>query len=92
MKIDKFKNVNENAETKKKEYPYELTEQGELKKTIESSFTKNKMVYLTDEQYNKLKSLSENTKKQCDNFDDMKKQYIKILRAAIQKVKDDDKK
>lgn len=88
MKIEKF---NE-GEKKTKEYPYELSEQGELKKTIESSMTKNKIVYLTDEQYNKLKGLSENTKKQCDNYDELKKQYIKILRAAIQKVKDDDKK
>lgn len=88
MKIEKF---NE-GEKKPKEYPYELSEQGELKKTIESSMTKNKIVYLTDEQYNKLKGLSESTKKQCDNYDELKKQYIKILRAAIQKVKDDDKK
>ena len=89
MKIEKF---NEGSDESKKEFPYELTDSGELKKTIE--FNANRLpqgtcVYLTDEQYDKLKGLSENTKKQCDNFDDMKKQYIKILRAAIQKVKKD---
>lgn len=92
MKIDKFDKINEDLDTKKKKYPYEITEQGELKKTVEyqSSIKLKRCVYLTDDQYNKLKDLSEKTKKQCDNLDEMKKSYVDILKAAISKVKKDE--
>ena len=92
IRINKFENMNENTDSKKKEYPYELTSSGELKKVFkEKLFSNIKYVYLTDWQYDKLKKLSDNTKMLCDNFDDMKRQYILILKAAIQKVKEDDK-
>jgi hypothetical protein len=91
MKIEKF---NEGSDESKKEYPYELTDSGELIKTIEFNAQRlphDKCVYLTDAEYDRLKDLSENTKKQCDNYDEMKKQYIKILRSAIQVVKSNSK-
>ena len=89
MKVEKF---NEEVEDSKKQYPYELTDNGDLIKTNEFNSKRlpsNMCVYLTDAEYDRLKGLSENTKEQCDNYDEIKKQYIKILRAAIQKVKSD---
>ena len=89
MKIEKF---NEGVEDSKKEYPYELKDNGELIKTVEFNAQRlphGKCVYLTDAEYDRLKDLSENTKKMCDTFDDAKKQYILLLRGAIQKVKSD---
>ena len=91
MKIEKF---NEGIEDSKKQYPYELTDNGELIKTIEFNAQRlphGKCVYLTDAEYDRLKVLSENTKEMCHNLDEMKKQYILILRGAIQKVKSDSK-
>ena len=66
----------------------------ELIKTIEFNAQRlphGKCVYLTDAEYDRLKVLSENTKEMCHNLDEMKKQYILILRGAIQKVKSDSK-
>lgn len=80
MKVVKY---NENVV---KEYPYELTEQGELKKA-EYEFGGIRYIYLTDEQYEKLKKLADNTKEMCDLLDQKKKTYIDILKGAIQEIK-----
>lgn len=83
MEIKKY---NENSD---KEYPYELTNNGELKKA-DKEFYNIKYVYLTDYQFFKLKNLADNTKEMCDLLDQKKQTYVKILRAAIQKVKKED--
>lgn len=85
MKINKY---NEDFNSEPKSYPYELTANGELKKA-DKEFYNVKYVYLTDEQYNKLKNLANNTKVMCNLLDDKKKLYIDILKGAIQKVKED---
>lgn len=88
MKIEKF---NEGSDESKKQYPYELTDNGELIKTNEFNAKKLKCVYLTDDEYNKLKGLSNSTKNMCELLDEKKKAYLDILRAAISKVKNEDK-
>jgi hypothetical protein len=80
MKVTKY---NEEVE---KEYPYELTDQGELKKA-KYEFGNIRYVYLTDEQYEKLKNLANNTKEMCDLLEEKKKTYIKMLIGAIQEIK-----
>lgn len=80
MKIERY---NENIITPS---PYELTKNGELKK-VDKELYGIKYVYLTDEQYNELKNISNNTKEMCDLLDQKKEVYIKIVIAAIQKVK-----
>jgi len=86
MKIEKF---NEEVDKDKFRNPYELSENGELTKTQEYSTRRNnnKTVYLTDEEYDKLKGLSDSTKHMCELLDEKKKVYVSIVIVAIEKIK-----
>jgi len=83
MKIEKF---NEGSDESKKRHPY-MIKDGELKKTIESWGE----IFLTDEQYDKVKPLAINIKSAYDNYDKMKKTQVEILKSAIQKIISDSK-
>lgn len=81
MKVDKF---NENCK------PYELTGNGELIEISDidiKKYRKTPNMFLTDEEYIKIKKLADNTKELCDLMDENKKQYVNLLRGAIQKIK-----
>lgn len=86
MKIEKF---NEEVDKDKFRNPYVLTENGELKTSKEYSIKdKNSItVYLTDDEYDKLKKLSDSTKHMCELLDEKKKAYVSILMVAMNKVK-----
>lgn len=83
--FDKF-NLNEDLNNDKR-FPYEILPTGELIKTLESKAK----IFLTNKQYDKIKDLSKSIKKQCDNYENMKKTQIEFLEAAIGKVIKDDK-
>jgi len=57
----------------------------ELIRTIESMGH----IYLTYEEYQKVKDLAEAVKKKCDNLDEQKKLEIQRLKLVIGKVKKD---
>ena len=86
MKVGKF---NEEYDKDKFRNPYELSENGELTKTQEYSTRKNNSitVYLTDEEYDKIKGLSDSTKNMCELLDEKKKVYVSIVIGAIEKIK-----
>ncbi len=78
MKIKTFESV-------RKQYPYAISSNGELAKTIESLA----QFYLTDDQYNKVKGLADAVKAKCDNLDEQKKLEIQRLKLVISKIKKD---
>lgn len=78
MKIKTFESV-------RKQYPYVISSNGELTKTIESLA----QFYLTDDQYNKVKGLADAVKAKCDNLDEQKKLEIQRLKLVISKIKKD---
>ena len=85
MKLKRFENLNESY---KKEYPYTINKNGLLVRGLESFSD----IFLTDEEYDKLKGLSEAINKKCENLDEIKKTEIERLKLAIQKAKNDSKK
>jgi hypothetical protein len=78
MKIKTFESV-------RKQYPYTLSNNGELTRTIESLA----QFYLTDEEYNKVKGLADAVKAKCDNLDEQKKLETQRLKLIIGKIKND---
>lgn len=92
MIIKKYNSMTENDNGV---FPYELTNNGELKKIIYSGkktiYTSDQKVYtyLTDEQFDKLKNISGSTKTLCDLLDEEKRLRVMQLKAAINKVKND---
>lgn len=82
MKVNKFEEINESA----REKGYIIKpDNGELK----IGFTFNSDIFLTDDEYNRIKELASNIKAACENYNKMKETQIEILRSAIRKVKDD---
>lgn len=76
MNIKTFENIS-------KQQPYTIGNNGELLRSIESMAN----VYLTDEQYEKVKGLADAIKAKCDNLDEQKKLEIQRLKLVINKIK-----
>ena len=82
MKVNKFEEINESERVK----GYFInSNNGELK--IGNNMSSN--IFLTEDEYNKIKDLADNIKKSCENYNAMKETQISRLRAAISKVKSD---
>jgi len=82
MKVNKFEEINESSRVRGY---YINSENGELR----TGYTHNSNIFLTDEEYKRIKGLADSIKASCENYNDMKETKISMLRAAIHKVKDD---
>jgi len=82
MKVNKFEEINESS--REKGYFIE-PKNGELK--LGNTMSSN--IFLTDDEYSRIKDLADNIKKSCENYNAMKETQILRLRTAISKVKDD---
>jgi hydroxymethylpyrimidine pyrophosphatase-like HAD family hydrolase len=76
MKLKKFENLNI-------QQPY-IIENGELKRTKMESIAQ---LYLTDEEYDKVKKLANSVKEKCENFDRQKELEIQRLKLVISQIK-----
>jgi len=85
MELKRFENMNESYN---REYPYTINKNGLLVRGLESFSD----IFLTNDEYDKLKGLSEAINKKCEHLDETKRLEIERLKLAIQKVKNDSKK
>lgn len=92
MKVNKFENIAEDNKTIDKEYPYILTNSGELiRQEKVERYSNIKYIYLSDAQYAKLEKGSKNLKELCDALDEEKRLRVLQFKHAIEKVQKDEK-
>lgn len=71
-----FENIND-------EKPYFISDNGELVKTIDNKAN----VWMTDEEYEKIKDFANSVKKLCATLDDKKRLEVLRLKLVIKEIK-----